>query len=324
MTRFITAILLLGGLVGGGMWLKDHYQDFVKQGLGKFAPQNKEQNFPRNFEDNSSSDITVIDDKRENKNMVESSEFKALPTQNANTQRLQALDKKYKFTYIFRDAKEKGVQFEWTGDKKTHDMLTQRFGLPKDFFQGGRYTPQQLEELQRKGSFRQVMLEGKQYTIPDYNKIARENRVVTAPIYKMIRQYLGKNFTNTRLLETLMTFCQDIPYKRPPASRKGKYIGELDVPAKMLTTRTGDCDTKSVFFASTLLHQPNIKVVVVLVSNPDHMFAAIKGVPTAYQSYITYQGEKYIVCEPVGNARLPIGKLGFQDCRTRLVVKVNP
>ncbi|TAE17411.1 MAG: hypothetical protein EAZ95_06530 [Bacteroidetes bacterium] len=320
MGKFFFSIIALGGLVWGGMWLKNHYHAFLQEGINQYTVSEKDQKQGRNVDEPEKD--AEQDTEQEATNALK---FKASPTNLPNAQKIQRGTDSYEFTYVFRDVKGKGVQFQWTSPKKLHSTLTKKFGLPKDFFdRTGKYTPQEIAKLQKDGSFRQAVIEGKQFTIPDYNKIARDNRTVTLPIYKMIKQYLGKNASNMRILETLMTFCQDIPYKRPPASRKGVYIGELDVPAKMLTVGTGDCDTKSVFFVSTALHQPTIKTVVVLVDNPSHMFVGVKGVPTPYQAYITYQGEKYIVCEPVGNARLPIGQLGFKECKTKMVVKINP
>lgn len=323
MRRLLFPLLILAGLVYSGLWLKNYYQDFVKEALERYMPKDKQQTIQKRNQDEP--EPQEESQNEENKHLEEPTNLKALPTNAPNTQKIQRKDKELTFNYIFRDAKDKGVQFSWSGSRALHEIvLPKKFGLPKDFFQQGRYTQEQIDNYLKKGSFKQAMMEGKLYTIPDYNKIARDNKVVTAPIYKMMKQYLGKNLTQTKLIETLMTFCQDIPYKRPPASRGKRYTGELDVPAKMLAVGTGDCDTKSVFFASTLLHHQSIKVAVVLVDNPSHMFAAIRGVPTPYQAYIEYQGEKYIVCEPVGNARLPVGKLGFPECRTRLVVKMIP
>jgi hypothetical protein len=109
----------------------------------------------------------------------------------------------------------------------------------------------------------------------------------------------------------------------PPIKRGKKLINGLDVPAKLFTRKLGDCDTKSLALVSTLLHQPSIKCILVMVTNPDHMFVAIRGVPTAYQTSITYQGQKYIVCEPVGPARLKIGELAFKDCKTTQIFKIE-
>lgn len=324
MRNFFVALMALGGLLYASGYLQNNFQDFVKQGIDRYAPppKNDQKIQKRNqYEPEDEKEST------ENLPTKTTKQLKALPTDAPNVQKIgRNAQNDLQFTYVFRDSKEKGVQFTWTGDRTLHETtLPRRFGLPRNFFdKNSPYTQKQIDNFLKKGSFKQVTLEGNLYTIPDYNKIARDNKAVTAPIYEMIRQYLGKNATPSNIIETLMTFCQDIPYKRPPAARGKRYTGELDVPAKMLTVGTGDCDTKSVFFVSALLQHPTIKTVVVLVSNPDHMFVAYRGVPTPYQAYITYQGEKYIVCEPVGNARLPIGKLGFADCKTRLVAKITP
>lgn len=333
MKTFVFLFVILCGLFVGSTWLKSHFQNFIKEATNRYMPKKDDQqiNLPQEKEeqreavedrDNQYNKKKKKKDTEDKNNQTDLSEVNVKFTNEANVQKVKKSETKYEFTYIFRDMKQKGVQFDWTGDKKMYDKLPRLFGLPKDFFKGG-YSQSQIDEFQRKGSFRQATMNGKAFTIPDYNKIAADNKPVTLPIYKLLRKYLGnKKSTPTQLIEALMTFCQDIPYKRPPSSRAGKYIGELDVPAKMLTVGTGDCDTKSILFASVLLHQPSIKVAVVLVDNPSHMFAAVRGVPTAYQAFIEYQGEKYIVCEPVGNARLPIGELGFKDCKTRMVVKM--
>ncbi len=323
MKSFVFFILLLGGLFVGGTRLKAYFQAFIQEGTNRYISQKDGQQNPIQKRNEQEDEPTEDEQKKNAGKDTKTGNERVKNTQDANAQTIKKGTDKYEFTYIFRDLTDKGVQFQWTGDKKIYDKLPRQFGLPKDFFKGN-YTQAQVDEFQRKGSFRQAVLEGKPFTIPDYRKIAKDNKPVTLPLYKLLCKYIGNNATPTKLIEALMVFCQDIPYKRPPASRGNRYIGELDVPAKMLTVGTGDCDTKSVLFASVLLHQPSIKVAVVLVDNPGHMFAAIRGVPTAYQAHITHQGEKYIICEPVGNARLPIGQLGFKDCRTRLVVKISP
>jgi hypothetical protein len=109
-------------------------------------------------------------------------------------------------------------------------------------------------------------------------------------------------------IELLMKFCQDIPYKIPPAETKEKAIEGLLPPSWSLTVGYGDCDTKAMLFVSTLSHNPEYDII--LLGLPSHMLVAIKGIPKPYQDVYEYQGERYILCQPVGPARLNFGDKG--------------
>ncbi|MCS6832989.1 MAG: hypothetical protein NZ521_05410, partial [Flammeovirgaceae bacterium] len=125
-------------------------------------------------------------------------------------------------------------------------------------------------------------------------------------IYALVENHLGRRASFQSRIELILRFCQDIPYGIPPMTWNGKIIAGLFTPSILLKEGWGDCDSKAMLFCSILANNPMYEIIGVHV--PGHLYLAVKGVPQAYQATITYKGEEYIVCEPVGPARLELGK----------------
>ncbi len=316
MIRFLFTLCFLGGLVLAGVLFKDKIQDFIKEGLNNnsntlISENTSNKNNEKNTNTNENSPEVNVDLKGNN----------AL-AQFTNASNLQKVDKKqskYEYTYIFRNPENKGVLLKWQTPQKETDAVIKEFGLPLDFFEKPRTQPE-IDLIYKKGYHTNVTYDNTTYASPDYSRLANRHKPFTKPLYNAIKQSLGKNVNTTNMVEALMTFYQDIPYKIPPDKRGKKLINGLDVPAKLFLRKVGDCDTKSLAFVSTLLHHPNTKTVLITVEG--HMFAGVRGTPTAYQSSVTFQGEKYIICEPVGNARLKVGELAFKDRKVKHIAKI--
>jgi hypothetical protein len=317
MRSVLWLIAILFGLLFVLGLFKGEYVEYVKEGLTTKLKDSGIQDVLDNVTKEASE--TAEDNNSEEINSDEA-EAAFVYTQERNRQIAKSVGTNYQFKYVFRDASEKPVKYEWSANKADIDRRATEFGLPEDFFQRRYDSESAMLKIVRDGYFK-VMDDNKVY--PDYARIAKRNRAVATPIYKMLREQLGENATISNTIETLLRFCQDVPYLQPPTSYDGKFINGLDTPAKMLLKGKGDCDTKSVLFASTLLHDTRFKMIFVLVANPDHMFMAVRGVPNAYQAGMDYQGEKYIICEPVGEARLKMGQLAFKDCRVTHIIPLK-
>ncbi len=216
-------------------------------------------------------------------------------------------DSTYCYQYVFRDHKNNLLIWRWDYDRYEVDSASEAFGLPKNYFQPYRPTSSVLkkrEQIREKALFKKV----DRIILPDYNAIVEHHRQFTKPLHDLIELALGDSATKEDKLEIILKFCQDLPYQIPPPEYQGKIIEGIFPPALSLKVGYGDCDTKAMLFASTLSHDPHYEMLLLTV--PNHVLMAVKGIPKPYQHFIEHQGEKYILCQPVGPARLAFGNRG--------------
>lgn len=228
-------------------------------------------------------------------------------TREQNHQRVKSKASNYLFDYVYRDVTNRGTKMKWKEQKRPIDNINRTFGLPHDFFKRSFSSESEIRRVAEKGYFRVT----DNVASPDYNRMIQISKNITKPIYDMIMKKVGNNTSFQKPIDELLKFCQDIPYKIPADLYNNKQTGGIFPPSLALTKGYADCDTKAVLFASVLLHNPRYKIVFITI--PGHLFLAIKGVPKPYQKYITHRGEKYILCEPTGPARLAFGKDGFSN-----------
>ncbi len=216
-------------------------------------------------------------------------------------------DSSYCFQYGFRDHKAKPTIWQWSYNRYLVDSMSNAYGLPKNYFKPYKATASERKKrlrIQKQALFTKIDM----YVVPDYNAIVEHHRSFTKPIYDLINLTLGDSATKEDRLEMMLKFCQDLPYRIPPTEYNNKIIEGLLPPSLSLKLGYGDCDTKAMIFASTLSHSTDYDMLVLTV--PNHVLMAVKGIPKPYQEFIEYQGEKYILCQPVGPARLNFGNKG--------------
>ena len=228
-------------------------------------------------------------------------------TREQNHQRVKSRTSNYFFDYVYRDVTNQGTKMKWQEQKSPIDNINKTFGLPNDFFERSFASENEIRKVAERGYFRVT----NNVASPDYNRMIQISKSITKPIYDMIMKKVGNNTSYQKPIDELLKFCQDIPYKIPADLYNNKQTGGIFPPSLALTKGYADCDTKAVLFASVLLHNPRYKIVFITI--PGHLFLAVKGVPKPYQKFITHRGEKYILCEPTGPARLAFGKDGFSN-----------
>ncbi len=224
----------------------------------------------------------------------------------------------YLFDYLFRDADNRPRRGRWYHEKRFLDSLTAAYGVPPNMYEA--YYPK-AEVLAR----RKKLMDAGLFTMrgeilgPDYKRIVEVHKIVGKGPYLVMQKHLKARAVEyedhdpakpyfARPDEELLwalRFCQDIPYQIPPLVHEGRYTNELWPPSALLTEKYGDCDSKSLLCAAILAHNPRHHVVAVEV--PGHMLIGVKGVPNPYQLSVRYRNERYILCEPVGIARLDPG-----------------
>jgi len=234
--------------------------------------------------------------------------------------RVDNMDSVYRFTFSFADHHNRPTVWSWTYPKYSIDSLTFYYGVSPKLFEATVWTEEQYK-LQMKALEKGLFMDDGDYIVPDLMAIVEEHHFITEPIYKLAELHLGdeKNFFS--LLDLVLKFCQDMEYRVPPQEEGGKFIGGVYPPSMSLVKGYGDCDSKGVLFASILAHNPDYKVLGLRITG--HLFMAVKGVPRPYFKTVMYHGAEYIVCEPVGPARLPIGTKSNLS-RGRAIQKVVP
>ena len=100
---------------------------------------------------------------------------------------------------------------------------------------------------------------------------------------------------------------QSIPYDKLQTREIGDSEFGFSTPLKLIYQNRGDCDTKLVAVNSTLKNLYNVKTIAVAV--PEHIFIGFKMTVQPGDDYIVYNGQKYVLAEPVGPAIQPIGKV---------------
>jgi hypothetical protein len=137
----------------------------------------------------------------------------------------------------------------------------------------------------------------------DYGHVAENNRLRVEGILRSLQNSAeGKNLH--QFISLLLSFIQEIRYGIPPLYEDGKYILGFWVPPKVLATNFGDCDSKSVTFAS--MWQSYKKYPLLLLKIPDHMFVGL-AIPSFSGEGIVINGLRYTLCEVAGPDKIPMG-----------------
>lgn len=209
----------------------------------------------------------------------------------------------YHFRFSYQDIMEDLYMWEWLLRQAEVDRSLRVYGLPKSFFQNY-YEEEQAARILKKSFFR---YDKEGYICTDYNAVLRYYHRYTEPLYELLKKKVGNDAPLTDYIEELLRFCQDIPYKRPGDYYRNKYIWDFYTPVHIMLEREGDCDSKSVLFASVLMHDRRFRDKIVYITVAGHLLLGIEGEPNPYQDWVDFQGKKYIVCDPVGPAHTAFG-----------------
>jgi hypothetical protein len=150
----------------------------------------------------------------------------------------------------------------------------------------------------------------------DFATTQRRNRPRLHPLARQLdeaardaaydrRQYLG----------LLLSLTQTLRYQRPPNEIDGRYTLGFYTPPQVAARAEGDCDSKSLFFA-TLWNGGAREVILVQV--PKHIFLGVRGLhATSHkQTVVQVGGVDYLLCESTAKGWAP-GEIS-EDCRRHL------
>jgi hypothetical protein len=120
-----------------------------------------------------------------------------------------------------------------------------------------------------------------------------------------------RNYGPDETVAAMIAFVQSaLLYKRPPEEEGGRDIFGFYPPPRTLEVGFGDCDSKSALLAALLTNFSGTRMIGVHV--PKHYLVGIARVPRPGDAFIEYQGEPFVLIEPAGPARLPVGSIGPQ------------
>jgi hypothetical protein len=157
--------------------------------------------------------------------------------------------------------------------------------------------------LQKKAARRGIKMadDMKSYVI-DYQWVidqsSRELRDAAKDIRSIARR---KGYRSRReLVGAFASFVQSLEYRLPPNNRiddNGEEIITIGaiMPIEVLTNQWGDCDSKSMLFA-TLIRSIDLTEVVFIVKH-EHVFAAVDVIPEPEDQTIRYKGDDWVLIE---------------------------
>ncbi|MBT7657385.1 MAG: hypothetical protein HN568_03150 [Phycisphaerae bacterium] len=187
------------------------------------------------------------------------------------------------------------------------DAAIESFGIPKSWTTFTYTSEDDLQKkqvsLQKKAARRGIKMSDdmKSYVI-DYQWVidqsSRELRDAAKDIRSIARR---KGYRSRReLVGAFASFVQSLEYRLPPNNRiddNGEEIITIGaiMPIEVLTNQWGDCDSKSMLFA-TLVRSIDLTEVVFIVKH-EHVFAAVDVIPEPEDQTIRYKGDDWVLIE---------------------------
>lgn len=145
--------------------------------------------------------------------------------------------------------------------------------------------------------------------IPDYSRLVSFYYESVTPLYNIWKKSIEKESLNDRQsIELLLRFFQDFPYGVPPDVIGNQFVGGLFVPPLSLQNGWGDCDSKSLLMATVLAHDSSFRNKMAMILVPGHALLGIEFQPQVYDEKYKYRNRTFVVAEPTGLSRTPLGR----------------
>ena len=204
-------------------------------------------------------------------------------------------------------------------EKQDVDFAVESFGIPESWTTITYSDDQDLEAkqktLQQNAAAHGIkMMDGGLLFIVDYAWVVEKSKRKLRDAARTIRSTAKKQgYRSTReLLGAFASFAQSLKYQIPPDHRfndDGERIltAGAFMPLETLSKRWGDCDSKSLLFAS-LIRSLQLAEVCFIVMD-DHLFAGVRITPEQNDHYIRHKGKDWVLIElsdswPIG--RIPV------------------
>jgi hypothetical protein len=200
------------------------------------------------------------------------------------------------------------------------DHMANTFGLPEEWVEGAdvaadyrlRRTRQQLAgRAARRGVTIRFEDDGI-VILPDYDWIIENSEEDVRDLARQIQHIAAADGSQRKLYRVAASFVQSFDYRIPREIRKnrgGERVNNLGIatPIEVLYHKWGDCDSKSLLFASILSHFAGQRLI--FLRGQDHLFVGVRGIPRLGDHFVEFLGVRYVLIEmtspwPIG--RIPI------------------
>ena len=222
-------------------------------------------------------------------------------------QHVEITKKIYGFRYKFSSPSNEWFEWKWKYKRVETNEMIKKFGMPQSIFEPYQATKKNVK-LRNKLIKKSFFKEEGNVLYPDFNRMIPFYMGFTSPLYALTIKTLGKDSTPRERVELLLRFVQDIPYGIPPNRSNSKVISGILSPPQIFIEKWGDCDSKVLLISSILAHEPRYKILLVYLEN--HLLMAFEGRPHPNDSFIVFQGSKFILADPTGPAHLKLGNPG--------------
>ncbi len=204
-----------------------------------------------------------------------------------------------------------------TLNSKDIDIAIDRFGIPRNWtsitYSDEKDLAKKQQELQKQASKHGVkMMDGGLQFVIDYGWVIQESERDMRGAAKIIRSVARKNGYRSRrnLVGAFASFVQSLQYRVPPDHRvndEGEEIVTVGamMPIETLSKQWGDCDSKSMLFASLVKSIDLVDVKFIVMD--DHLFAAVQLSPEKDDHSIRYEGNEWVLVELTD--AWPLGKV---------------
>jgi hypothetical protein len=165
----------------------------------------------------------------------------------------------------------------------------------------------------------------------DYKYITLKYSVFCKEIADNIFNDLSKKRLDSfyNRVQAALNFVQFIPYGLPEFDSKGWFYFGIGVPPESFILGYGDCDSKSVFFASILMHLIPIENIVLILckvkasvysSNGGHMMVGVSDIGINGES-VKFKNKDYLLLETT--APVAIGDFHWQSFQLDKIIELT-
>lgn len=217
----------------------------------------------------------------------------------------------YLINYRFRDPFQNFQTYRLTLPAEETDLMIDIFGIPRWLFEP--YIDNELNRKVREAEIKRGLfcLRDNMIEVDKSAVTLYYSEVFTRPIAEMIVSSLADYGADNKRnrIEFAIRFVQDIPYGIPAYNDSERHFGGVHIPPQLLLRGFGDCDSKALLFAGILIYLVPASDILFL-NQKEHVLTAVRETPSEGDTYLKYQGDKFLVAETAGPGELPLGKKG--------------
>ena len=206
------------------------------------------------------------------------------------------------FVFGFRDSSGAYTEWAWSDSAAKLDAAARSFGLENRAPGAPAFRPEDLARGLYQDDSRLGLL-------PDYNALVARYLDSVTPLYEHWKKLVdGRQLARRDAVANLLAFLQDFPYGAVPRVWEDRRIGGLFVPPLVFKNGWADCDSKALLMATVLAHDPDFRDRLAMILVPGHALLGIEMERTPYDEAYRYENRDYVIAEPTGLARTPLGR----------------